>query len=184
MRIPLLLLLTLFLLLTVTIPLVALRTVVTTKMVNFGVKKATNRSIDAIIVHSVYNSSGGDEYDVDLIIKQFSTYNVSAHYLIGRDGEIIQLVKEADIAYHAGVSRFPDGSRGVNSRSIGIEVITSLTDAPTLAQMNATADLIKDIQSRNRINYVLRHSDIAPGRKTDPWNMDWETLLTMTASTL
>ena len=69
------------------------------KPVNFGHKKAYNRTIDVIIIHSVYNASGGDIYDVDLIIKQFAKYKVSPHYLIDRQGNIYRMVKDNDIAY-------------------------------------------------------------------------------------
>lgn len=147
------------------------------KYVNFGFIKVENRKIEAIIVHSVFNNSGGDFYDVDLVIKQFSRYRVSAHYLIGRDGTIYQLVKERDIAYHAGKSQLPDGRKGVNSCSIGIELITAFTEAPTNEQIQALAALVNNIKSRYSIKFVLRHSDIAPGRKTDPWNMNWDDFL-------
>ncbi len=147
------------------------------KYVDFGFKKVEARKIEAIIVHSVFNNSGGDFYDVDLILKQFSHYRVSAHYVIGRDGTIYQLVKERDIAYHAGKSRLPDGRKGVNSRSIGIELITAFTEAPTNEQIQALAALTNNIKSRYSIKFVLRHSDIAPGRKTDPWNMNWDDFL-------
>ena len=149
------------------------------KTVTFGTRKATNRKIDVIIIHSVYNASGGEQYDVDLIIRQFEKYKVCAHYLVDRDGKIIQLVNESNIAFHAGVSQLPDGSAGINSRSIGIEIVTSHTETPTEVQMTATASLVKEIQSRYNIKYVLRHSDIAPERKTDPWNMDWESFLSL-----
>ncbi len=147
------------------------------KYVNFGFIKVENRKIEAIIVHSVFNNSGGDFYDVDLVIKQFSRYRVSAHYLIGRDGTIYQLVKERDIAYHAGKSQLPNGRKGVNSCSIGIELITAFTEAPTNEQIQALAALVNNIKSRYSIKFVLRHSDIAPGRKTDPWNMNWDDFL-------
>lgn len=153
------------------------------KIVNFGKKKVSGRNVDVIIVHSVYNASGGEQYDVELIIKQFARYKVCAHYLINRDGTIFQTVDERDIAFHAGASKLPDGTSGINSRSIGIEIITSLTEAPTAAQLTATVNLTKDIRSRHNIKYILRHSDIAPGRKTDPWNMDWETFLDLIKET-
>ncbi|MEA4935229.1 MAG: N-acetylmuramoyl-L-alanine amidase [Paludibacter sp.] len=153
------------------------------KIVSFGKKKAPGKKNDVIIVHSVYNASGGDPYDVDLIIRQFSRYGVCAHYLIDREGKIYRMVDEQDIAYHAGVSKLPDGSTGINSRSIGIEIITSQTEAPTEAQMIAATQLVKDIRSRHNVKYVLRHSDIAPERKTDPWNMDWETFLDLIKDT-
>jgi len=137
-------------------------------------RTAQNRKIDAIIVHSVYNASEGDKYDVDLVIKQFSKYHVSSHYVIGREGTIYQLVKEKDVSFHAGQSSLPDGRKGANSCSIGIELMDSVGDKPTELQIRSLTALVKDIETRYPIKYVLRHSDIAPGRKTDPWNMDWD----------
>lgn len=149
------------------------------KTVSFGMRPAVNRTIDAIIVHSVYNASGSDKYNIDSIIKQFSHYNVSSHYVIGREGEIYQLVKEKDVSYQAGKSRLPDGRTAVNSCSIGIELITSKDslDAPTEPQISSLVKLVKNIKCRYNIKYVLCHSDIAPGRKTDPWNMNWDEFL-------
>jgi len=143
------------------------------KTVNFGMRTAQLRDINTIIVHSVYNASGGDIYDIDLIIHQFSRYHVSAHYVIGREGIIYQLVKEKNVSFHAGKSSLPDGHSGVNDCSIGIELMDSVSTSPTEEQIKALTLLVKDIQRRYPIKYVLRHSDIAPGRKSDPWNMDW-----------
>ena len=147
------------------------------KPVNFGHKKAYNRTIDVIIIHSVYNASGGDIYDVDLIIKQFAKYKVSPHYLIDRQGNIYRMVKDNDIAYHAGASRLPDGSTSVNSRSLGIEIITSFEEAPAEVQIQSTVSLVRYLQEKYPVKYVMRHSDIAPERKTDPWNMNWDEFL-------
>lgn len=149
------------------------------RKVNFGMRKIGNRTIDAVIVHSVYNASGGDKYDVDLVIKQFSHYGVSSHYMIGRDGIIYKLVDEKNVSFQAGKSSFPDGRTNVNTCSIGIEIITTKDslDAPTKEQITSLTLLVKNIQSRYTIKYVLRHSDIAPGRKTDPWNLNWEEFL-------
>lgn len=147
------------------------------KKINFGHAKADNRKVDVIIVHSTFNNSGGEHYNIDLVLKQFKRYDVSAHYVIGRDGTIYQLVNEKDLSYHAGKGSLPDGRTNVNSCSIGIELMTSYTEGPTEKQTEALLQLINDIKKRNTIKYVLRHSDIAPGRKTDPWNMDWEGFL-------
>lgn len=144
------------------------------KKVSFGFAANSNRSVNSVIVHSTFNNSGGDKYDIDLVIKQFSTYGVSAHYVIGRDGKIYQLVDEKDNSYHAGKSSLPDGTTNVNSCSIGIELMTSYTESPTEEQNKALLNLINNIKKRYSIKYVLRHSDIAPVRKTDPWNFDWE----------
>lgn len=144
------------------------------KKVSFGFAPNPNRNINAVIVHSTFNNSGGEKYDIDLVIKQFATYGVSAHYVIGRDGKIYQLVDEKDNSYHAGKSSLPDGTSNVNSCSIGIELMTSYTESPTEAQTKSLLALINNIKKRYSIKYVLRHSDIAPVRKTDPWNFDWE----------
>jgi N-acetyl-anhydromuramyl-L-alanine amidase AmpD len=144
------------------------------KTVSFGMRTTSLRDINSIIVHSVYNASGGDIYDIDLIINQFARYHVSSHYVIGRQGTIYQLVSEKNVSFHAGQSSLPDGHQGVNLCSIGIELMDSIGSSPTEEQIRSLTLLVKDIQRRYPIKYVLRHSDIAPGRKTDPWNMDWE----------
>lgn len=147
------------------------------KPVNFGTRTASNRNINAIIIHSTFNNSGGEKYDIDLVIKQFYRYGVSSHYVIGKDGRIFLLVKEKNVAYHAGNSQLPNGQTNVNTVSIGIEIMTSFDEAPTEEQIQALVLLVKDIQKRHKIEFILRHSDIAPVRKTDPWNMDWEGFL-------
>lgn len=144
------------------------------KKMSTGFKSADSRNIDVLIIHSVFNNSGGEIYDINLIIKQFARYGVSAHYLIGRDGTVYNLVDEKNVAYHAGKSSLPDGRIGVNSCSLGIEMVCSFTESITDIQMESLVKLTKDIQSRYKIKYVLRHSDIAPGRKTDPWNFEWD----------
>lgn len=144
------------------------------KKVRFGFESSENRKINSIIVHSTFNNSGGDIYDVDLVLKQFSTYKVSAHYIIARDGKIYSLVDEKNISYHAGKSSLPDGTTNVNLCSIGIELITSYSENPSEEQYKALLKLINNIKSRHKIKYVLRHCDIAPERKTDPWNFDWD----------
>ncbi|OIP82490.1 MAG: hypothetical protein AUK44_07525 [Porphyromonadaceae bacterium CG2_30_38_12] len=147
------------------------------KTLNFGFRSAQKRTIDVLIIHSTFNTSGGDYYDLNLVIKQFKKYYVSAHYAIGRNGEIYRLVAEKNIAFHAGNSSLPDGTTGINKRSIGIELLNSFDDSPSENQLISLTNLVKDIAKREDIKYILRHSDIAPGRKTDPWNFDWEGFL-------
>ncbi len=149
------------------------------KKVDFGWRKSSTRAVNSIIIHSAFNNSGGDQYDIDLVIKQFRIYKVSSHYIIGRDGNIYLLVNEENTAFHAGKSRLPDGTGDVNDRSIGIEIITSFTESPTEIQMHSLKELVNDIRRRYDIKYILRHSDIAPERKTDPWNFDWEAFSAM-----
>lgn len=108
--------------------------------------------------------------------------NVSCHYLIAEDGEIFQMVREADRAWQAGLSWW-QGDADINSASIGIEIANGGPTNPNPefpeAQMKAVRDLSADICKRNRISptRVLAHSDIAPGRKVDPGPyFDWEWL--------
>lgn len=142
--------------------------------VSFGHSKATQRTVDAVIIHSTFNNSGGALYDIDKIVAQFARYGVSSHYVVDREGVVYQLVALHNVAYHAGRSVLPNGASNVNSRSIGIELMTSFDDAPTEAQIGTVVDLLKHIRQQYDFKYLLRHSDIAPGRKTDPWNMDWK----------
>ncbi len=105
--------------------------------------------------------------------------DVSAHYLIDEDGRILSLVDERHRAWHAGVA-FWRGSRDINARSIGIEVVNPGHDfgyrpfAP--AQMAALTELAGDILARHPIppRNVVGHSDVAPERKMDPGELfDW-----------
>jgi N-acetylmuramoyl-L-alanine amidase len=104
---------------------------------------------------------------------------VSCHYFVGEDGEIIQMVPEARRAWHAGQSNW-EGIADINSHSIGIEIVNpghewGSRDFPAV-QMAAVRALCRDIISRRAIlpQHVLGHSDIAPLRKTDPGErFDW-----------
>ena len=149
------------------------------KKVCFGQRSFTGRTIEAIIIHSVFNKSGGDKYSFKKILKQFRHYRVSSHYIITRNGKIFRLVDEKDVSFQAGKSCLPDGQTSVNQCSIGIELISSddPTDKPTEKQLKSLTALVKDIKKRYSIKYILRHSDIAPERKSDPWNLNWEEFL-------
>ncbi|TKT80160.1 N-acetylmuramoyl-L-alanine amidase [Aquamicrobium sp. LC103] len=98
---------------------------------------------------------------------------VSSHYLVYEDGRIVQLVREADRAWHAGRGSWQERA-DVNSFSVGIEIVNSgdLADFPEFpeVQIDAVAGLCRDICARHAIfpERVLAHSDVAPGRKIDP----------------
>ena len=131
----------------------------------------TPRTIDTIILHSTYYAAG-DPYLVDGVLEQFKTYGVASHYLIARDGTVIRFVKDADVAYHAGKGTMPDGRTGINRFSIGIEINNTKTVGPNEAQYDALAKLVRHLQAKHPITHILGHSDIAPERKTDPWQFD------------
>ena len=142
-------------------------------LVDWGFQKATGRKIDTVIIHTTYNALGGDRFSVGKILNIYESYGVAPHYLIDRDGKIYRLVEEKNIAFHAGVSEAPDGRENINDFSIGIEVINSKTEKPTDTQYDSLKKLLADLKKRYSMKYVLGHSDIAPGRKDDPWNLEW-----------
>lgn len=144
------------------------------KMMTSGFKQSSGRKIDTIIIHTSYNAIGEDPYDVNDVIKQYEQYEVSAHYLIARNGTIYRLVKDQNIAWHAGVSKMPDGRTNVNDFSIGIEVINTKEGKFSDAEYGALNDLIASLKEKYPIKNILGHEDIAPGRKTDPWGIDWK----------
>nr|HPN96923.1 N-acetylmuramoyl-L-alanine amidase [Candidatus Moranbacteria bacterium] len=112
-------------------------------------------------------------YSVSGLIKEYKEYGVAPHYLIDREGKIYRLVEEKNIAYHAGESKVPDGRSGVNNFSIGIEMMNTKSDNYTKSQYSSLKSLIGSIRNRYKIKYTLGHNQIAPGRKDDPWNFDW-----------
>ncbi len=103
---------------------------------------------------------------------------VSAHYLIGNDGRLWQLVREEDRAWHAGAGEWR-GQEDINSRSIGIELDNTGTRPFSNPQMSALENLMQGIMTRWSIQpeNVIGHSDMAPGRKIDPGlRFDWHRL--------
>jgi N-acetylmuramoyl-L-alanine amidase len=107
---------------------------------------------------------------------------VSAHYFISEDGEVVRLVDEDKRAWHAGASYWR-GHKDVNSASVGIEL-----DHPghalgyrafAEAQIEALVPLLNDIVRRHDIPRanVVGHSDVAPARKIDPGELfPWDRL--------
>ncbi|HRY82425.1 MAG TPA: N-acetylmuramoyl-L-alanine amidase [Candidatus Moranbacteria bacterium] len=145
------------------------------KLVSWGFEKAENRKIDTIIIHSSYNAVGADPHNLDdIIYKEYKPYGVSPHYIISRDGLIYRLVEDKNIAYHAGESKVPDGRTSVNNFSLGIEIVNTKSEKPNDSQYGALNDLLTYLKSKYKIKYTLGHSDIAPGRKDDPWGFDWD----------
>lgn len=103
---------------------------------------------------------------------------VSAHYLIGADGRLWQMVPEAARAWHAGAGEWA-GQGDINSRSIGIELDNAGSHPFAESQMAALDDLLAGIMARWRIPAagVIGHSCMAPGRKRDPGpRFDWQRL--------
>ena len=144
------------------------------KFVSWGFEKSSSRKIDTIVIHSSYDAIGSEPFSVSGLLAEYKQYGVAAHYLIDREGAIYQLVADKNIAYHAGESKTPDGRTGVNAFSIGIEMMNTEDGKFTSDQYSAVNYLISALKKKYSIKYVLGHSDIAPGRKTDPWGIEWK----------
>jgi AmpD protein len=101
---------------------------------------------------------------------------VSAHFLIRRDGRLMQFVGCARRAWHAGESSWRGRAR-CNDFSIGVELEGTDTRRYTAAQYRALGRLARALVRRYPIVDIAGHSDIAPGRKTDPGPaFEWERL--------
>ncbi len=132
-------------------------------------QRADGMRPDTVVIHST--AASGLWLNVRYLRKPES--QVSSHFVIGKHGQIVQLVGLGRRAWHAGVSEM-DGMRDVNSRSIGIELVNlnDGRDPYPEAQVRSTAALIRwmrqiyDIPNEN----IVTHAEVARplGRKNDP----------------
>jgi N-acetylmuramoyl-L-alanine amidase len=137
--------------------------------------RRNGREPDLLLLH--YTGMDSAEAALDWLTREES--KVSCHYLVDEDGNVTQMVREGERAWHAGQSLWA-GETDINSCAIGIEIHNpghdiEYRDFPE-AQMRAVEALCLDILARHTIRpeRVLAHSDIAPGRKRDPGEkFDW-----------
>lgn len=127
---------------------------------NFDVRRP-----NFVIIHH----SSDDTLDEALTTLTSPLRRVSAHYLIGRDGRIVQLVDENARAWHAGKSSW-GGQTDMNSASLGIELDNNGDEPFADALIDALLALLADLRQRYHIPIAnfIGHADIAPGRKVDP----------------
>lgn len=98
---------------------------------------------------------------------------VSSHFFVQRDGRIVQFVSCLKRAWHAGVSRF-NGRDNCNDFTIGIELEGTDFVAFENEQYQSLISILCAIDAKYCLSYIVGHSDIAPGRKTDPGPyFDW-----------
>ncbi|WP_417690799.1 N-acetylmuramoyl-L-alanine amidase [Roseibium sp.] len=158
---------------------------------------STDTSVKARVHPSPNHGARPDEATIDMLILHYTgmpsaeaalqrlcdpSTEVSAHYFVHEDGQILQCVPESCRAWHAGKSTWK-GEEDINSRSIGIEIVNpghewGYRSFPE-QQIAAVSDLALDICARHGIAAwnVLAHSDIAPDRKEDPGELfPWEAL--------
>jgi N-acetyl-anhydromuramoyl-L-alanine amidase len=145
--------------------------------------------VTLLVVHSISLPPG--EYGGDSIERFFTNcldsaahpyfheihaLKVSSHFLIRRDGQLVQFVPTTRRAWHAGASTWRGRSR-CNDFSIGVE-LEGVDDAPFAdVQYEVLVELIGALRARHPLRDFAAHSDIAPGRKTDPGTgFDWARL--------
>jgi len=143
-------------------------------------------AVTLLVVHNISLPPG--EFGSDAIVRFFTNtldfsahpyyetlrgLEVSAHFLVRRDGELIQLVPCTKRAWHAGASSWR-GRERCNDFSVGVELEGDDDQAYTGPQYSRLAGLLSSLRGRYPIVDVVGHSDIAPGRKTDPGPVfDW-----------
>ncbi|MGO4999424.1 1,6-anhydro-N-acetylmuramyl-L-alanine amidase AmpD [Oceanisphaera sp. W20_SRM_FM3] len=148
------------------------------------------QEVSLLVVHSISLPPGqfGGPYIDQLFLGQLNPdddayfvgiqhLKVSAHCLIRRDGELVQYVSLHKRAWHAGQSNF-QGRERCNDFAIGVELEGTDTGTFTDAQYQTLTTLTQLIQCQFPAitpAHIVGHSDIAPGRKTDPGSgFDWD----------
>ena len=148
-----------------------------------------------LVVHSISLPPG--EYGGDSIERFFTNcldpaahpyfreicaLKVSSHFLIRRDGKLVQFVPTTRRAWHAGVSRWR-GRERCNDFSVGIELEGVDDGEFAAAQYDALANLLARLRSLLPLREIAGHSDVAPGRKSDPGSrFGWPRLLAALAA--
>jgi AmpD protein len=148
-----------------------------------------NTPIDLIVIHNIslppniYAGSGVVQLFTNQLdpnehpyYAEIYTRKVSTHFFIRRDGELMQFVSTLQRAWHAGVSQWQTRER-CNDFSVGVELEGSDFEAFEAAQYKTLNKLIACLKSNYAIQAIVGHSDIAPGRKTDPGPFfDWQNI--------
>ena len=149
-------------------------------------ERSPDTLITLIVVHAISLPPGefGGPGIVDLFLNRLdpaahpyyatiASLRVSAHFLVRRDGSLLQFVSCEKRAWHAGESSWKGRAR-CNDYSIGIE-LEGTDELPfEAAQYSTLAGLVHAVQARYPIEDIVGHSDVAPGRKTDPGPcFDW-----------
>ena len=145
---------------------------------NYSRRTRTANKIKFVIIHYT-----GMQSEIASIKRLKSPrFKVSCHYLLNRRGEIIQMVKDKNIAWHAGKSHWKK-FKNLNNNSIGIELVNRGHQYGyqnfSKKQIRSLIELCKNLKKKYSIRRenFLGHSDIAPLRKTDPGeNFPWKKL--------
>ena len=145
---------------------------------NFSPKKRKNLSIKIIVIH--YTGMQSKIESINRLLNPRA--KVSCHYLIDRKGQILKMVDENKIAWHAGRSKWKN-FKNLNNNSIGIELVNKGHEFGyekfTSSQIKKLIKLCSLLKRKYKIknSNILGHSDIAPLRKKDPGKkFPWEKL--------
>ena len=146
--------------------------------------------VTLVVLHSISLPPG--EYGGDAIERLFTNcldpqahpyfreicaLKVSAHFLVRRDGSLVQFVPVERRAWHAGASAWR-GRERCNDFSVGIELEGSEEEGFEQAQYVSLVALLKNLRQTLPLRDIAGHSDVAPGRKTDPGaHFDWTRVL-------
>ena len=136
---------------------------------NFYIKKRKIKEIKFIVFH--YTGMKKENQAISKLTNNKS--KVSSHYLIKNNGDILTLVPDSFIAWHAGVSSWKK-YKSINKYSIGIEISNPGHDYIykkfSKKQIRSVLQLSSYLVKKYKIksNFILGHSDIAPDRKKDP----------------
>ena len=136
---------------------------------NFDIRKRKPKQIKFIIFH--YTGMKNEIKSINLLTSQRS--KVSCHYFIKKNGEILSLVPDLYVAWHAGISSWKT-YKSINKYSIGIEISNPGHNNQyknfSKKQINSVLKLSKFLIKKYKIkpDLILGHSDIAPERKKDP----------------
>lgn len=142
---------------------------------NFN-KRPNDAVVDTVIIHSTVSPT------LKGTVKWFGmpSAQVSAHFTIGKDGSIAQMVSTFDRAWHAGASTDHRGKSNLNNFTIGIELV-NLNDGKDpypKEQVRSLRYLLKSLARRHPIKFLMSHEFIAEpqGRKSDPKAFPWDDL--------
>lgn len=152
-------------------------------------RRASGSPIDLVVVHSISLPpgcfqtqavaqffTGSLDIAADERLRDLAGVRVSSHFFIERNGTVDQFVSCNSRAWHAGVSSFQGRTR-CNDFSVGIELEGTDDTAFTESQYASLERLLRAIAQRYAPRWIVGHSDIAPGRKTDPGPFfDWSRL--------
>ena len=155
---------------------------------NFG-PRPSGTAIDLIVLHSISLPPGvyeGDavtrlftnqlDWNLHPYFRQIEGLRVSSHFLIRRDGHILQFVSCLDRAWHAGASSYC-GRDNCNDYSIGIELEGLEGDLFEDAQYASLQELGLVLMQHFPISHIAGHEHVAPTRKSDPGaGFDWARL--------